>query len=341
MKSERRHELQHNDLAEWITTGYERIAPYKNTVLGVGLLVIVLTIGVAWWRSHSAAQSAEAWASLGVPVIGMSFYNEQWLQVLQRTMQTHPGTAAAEWADVFQADMHLMAGANRVLTDKKVGTTILSQAKDFYTKAAGAANIAGVKEQAMFGKARALESLIQNKEQLQEAVAAYEELNKAFPQGMYKGIAEQRIAQLPKGDALKFYQKLASYTPPAAPTPPPASPKSELDKLGPLPENPEAPLVPAVPVKPDASHGGSLPAIPMPSLTPSEPGKPEGPKTELPRIPPLMPSETGKPEGKKTELPKLPPLTPDTTKPDAPKMPTAEPAKTTASQTEVPKKAGP
>ena len=33
MKRERRHELQHNDLAEWILKGYERIVPYKNAIL--------------------------------------------------------------------------------------------------------------------------------------------------------------------------------------------------------------------------------------------------------------------------------------------------------------------
>ena len=56
MKSERRHELQHNDLAEWIITAYERIVPYRNALLGVGLLAIVLYLAshfgtaIAWPR---------------------------------------------------------------------------------------------------------------------------------------------------------------------------------------------------------------------------------------------------------------------------------------------------
>ena len=54
------------------------------------------------------------------------------------------------------------------------------------TNALKTMTIPGAKEQAMFGKARAMESLIQNKAQLDEAVAAYEELNKRFPHGMFK-----------------------------------------------------------------------------------------------------------------------------------------------------------
>ena len=32
MKSDRRHELRHNDLAEWILKGYEQVVPYKNAI---------------------------------------------------------------------------------------------------------------------------------------------------------------------------------------------------------------------------------------------------------------------------------------------------------------------
>ena len=50
----------------------------------------------------------------------------------------------------------------------------------------------------MFGKARAMESLIENKAQLDEAIKAYQELNKSFPNGMFKAIADRQIEQLQK-----------------------------------------------------------------------------------------------------------------------------------------------
>ena len=65
----------------------------------------------------------------------------------------------------------------------------------------------------MFGKARAIESLIQNKAQVDEAVAAYQELNERFPHGMFKTVADQRLEQLQKKETVKFYESLAQYTP--------------------------------------------------------------------------------------------------------------------------------
>ena len=65
----------------------------------------------------------------------------------------------------------------------------------------------------MFGKARALEALIQNKDQLDEAVAAYQKLNEKFPKGTYQAVADRQIEQLQKKDAMAFYDALAQYTP--------------------------------------------------------------------------------------------------------------------------------
>ena len=45
MKSERRHELQTNALADWIGEAIERIRPYQTTLLGVALLVMLLIGG--------------------------------------------------------------------------------------------------------------------------------------------------------------------------------------------------------------------------------------------------------------------------------------------------------
>ena len=111
------------------------------------------------------------------------FANEQTIGVMQHAAQTDPGTPAAEWAEVFAGDSALMIGTNKILTDKKVGIEYLTQARDLYAKALKTLTIPGAREQAMFGKARAMESLIQNKAQLDEAIAAYQDLNKKFSRG--------------------------------------------------------------------------------------------------------------------------------------------------------------
>ncbi|MGA2255319.1 MAG: hypothetical protein ABSG53_11705 [Thermoguttaceae bacterium] len=321
MKSERRHELQHNDLAEWILKAYERIVPYKNALFGVGLLLVVLFIGLSLWHSHSVSQAGEAWNSLGVPVFQPVFVAEQTISLMDQSAKTYQGDPAAEWAEVFAGDTALMVGTNRILTDKKIGIEYLNDAQKRYTEALKTLTIAGAKEQAMFGKARAMESMSQNKAQVDEAVAAYKELIERFPNGMFKPVADQRIEQLQKKDALEFYRALAQY----APKPKVESPRSKLDNLGPLPENPtDEPLVPKTPVRGEGSQSGPIQGIPAPSLTPTEPVKVVAPKTEIPMTQPV------KPQVAKPDAPKLESVTPDTPKPEAPKS--------EASKPDVPKK---
>ena len=148
-----------------------------------------------------------------------------------------------------------------------------------------------------------MESLIQNRDQLDEAVAAYEELNKRFPQGMFKPIADQQIERLQKKDALDFYTELAQNKPKAKVE----SPRSKLESLS-LPENPPPQPGPAAPARSSGNAPGPALGIPEPSLKPTENVKPNAPKTEPPK------PQTAKPDVSKTDVPK-----PDAVKPDAPK----------------------
>ena len=64
----------------------------------------------------------------------------------------------------------------------------------------------------MFGKARAMESLIQNKASSTRPLRPTG-VEREFPNGMFKAIADQRIEQPQKKEALTFYEALAQYTP--------------------------------------------------------------------------------------------------------------------------------
>ncbi len=320
MKRERRHELQHNDLAEWIVKGYERIVPYRNAILGAGLLLIVLVIALMVWHSHSVAQAGEAWNSLGIPVFLPVYADERTIGHMQQIAQTDSGLAAGEWAAVFAGDSALMVGTNKILTDKKVGIEYLTQARDIYAKVLPTLTIDGAREQAMFGQARAIESLIQNKAQIDEAIAAYQDLNKKYPSGMFKPIADQRIELLQKKETLTLYETLAQYTP----APKPVSPRSQSN-TGNVPENPpEEPLVPTPPVRGEGSP--PAPILPEPSSTPSGPVIPLLPKTDIPA------TELPKPDTSKN--PKSEPVKPQAVEPDTSKP---EPAKTDTPKTDVPK----
>ncbi len=44
MKAERRHELQHNELADWLAATAERLRPYSRAILGVTIAAVVLLL---------------------------------------------------------------------------------------------------------------------------------------------------------------------------------------------------------------------------------------------------------------------------------------------------------
>ena len=304
--------------------------------LGASLLLLVFFIALAVWHNHSVSEAGEAWSKLGVPVFEPVFWNDPTISFMDQTAKTYQGEPAAQWAEVFAADTALMAGTNKILTNKKIGIEFLGDAQKRYTEALKTLTIPGAREQALFGKARAVESLIQNADDLKAAKDAYEELAKSFPDGMFKAIAERRIEQLQKKDTLTFYEALAQYNP----KPPVESPRSKLDSLTPLPDNPTEEMVPKTPVRGEGAQSGPGSAIPAPSLTPTEPVK-DSPKTDLPKTDPAK-SQTPKPDAPKSEAPKT----------DAPKAGTltitatsslnkSEAPKTEAPKTEAPKTEAP
>ena len=49
MKSQRRHELEQNELAQWLGGLIAKLKPYQNFLLGVLLVLLVGTVAYAIW----------------------------------------------------------------------------------------------------------------------------------------------------------------------------------------------------------------------------------------------------------------------------------------------------
>jgi len=64
MKSERRHELQHNALADWLVKAGETTKPYQNIMLASIVLVVVALAAYSWMSRESSAQTTQAWDDL-------------------------------------------------------------------------------------------------------------------------------------------------------------------------------------------------------------------------------------------------------------------------------------
>jgi tetratricopeptide (TPR) repeat protein len=237
MKSERRHELQHNALREWLTVNYERIQPYQNTILGVVLLVAVAFLAVSWWNKRSASHDAAAWDAMfgalkaELPADQKRLFSQNPLEFLQRygdpqmaaqrdpakldkVAEKYPNTPAGDWAAVMSGDLHQLAGAQALFTDKAEANKQLSEAVRRYEMVKSSAGPL-LRQRAMFGLAQTLES----QGRIEEAANKYQELAKTWPDGMFAKTAEQRAKDLKKPELAQFYKQFEEFRP--QPPPPP------------------------------------------------------------------------------------------------------------------------
>lgn len=61
MKTERRHELQTNVLADWLGRQIEAIRPYTNIIIGVAVVLLVVIGVYSIWSAWSRSAAAQAW----------------------------------------------------------------------------------------------------------------------------------------------------------------------------------------------------------------------------------------------------------------------------------------
>ena len=224
MKSERRHELQTNALADWLGTTIERVRPYETTLLGVALLAAMLAVAGAWWRYHSAAQAAEAWQ-------GMLAGNPN---VLFNLMEQHSGTPVGSLAGLVAGDYSYVQGVQQRFTNRAASNDALAKAADCYQRVLAADTSPMAQERATFGLARVLETL--NK--LPEAEQGYKSVKERWPHGEFAAWASRRLADLEKPATKEFYDEFARFDPKPSPAGGDMPGKSSLSK-------PDAPQEPA------------------------------------------------------------------------------------------------
>jgi predicted negative regulator of RcsB-dependent stress response len=234
MKSERRHELQHNQLADWIAKTAAKIAPYKNLILGVTLLVVVGVIVIIWQVGQSRAQTAEAWEQFYTAMSGTGGMPN--LSALQDVIDKYPKTQVGHCAALASADLHLNAGCNRLFDKKATAQQDLKKAVENYKLVLADCRNTSMREQAAFGLARAHEALgeltdakeryeeylkmrlvqAQFKGSLDDAMPKIREAELAgrqWPEGAYVKAALLRLQDLKRPETEDFYKQFAKFDP--------------------------------------------------------------------------------------------------------------------------------
>lgn len=236
MDSQHRHELQENQLADWLGRQIEAIKPHAPLII-FGLLAAVVAIaGIKVYNSANASSEAAAWGSYSIAVEG----NRPNLSVLENTAQDYAGTNVAEVADITWADGQLYIASQTFLRSRDAADEALEKAKDKYNKLRAASD-ARIRDRAVFGLARVAEL----EGDVDEATKLYGKVTGAFEE-----LAKDRIEDLAMNQTKADYDWLAQVQPtrrsaPAGPGTPGVQPEFSPDMLE-TPGSPPAVETPAI-----------------------------------------------------------------------------------------------
>ena len=210
MKSEKRHQLETNYLADWLARTLKNSEPYQKPVVWAILAVVVLIGASVAWSKWTHWQTAAAWdefniaAATGAP------------SEFDRIAEEHPGTDIAFWSRATAGDIRLDRGSMQIFTDKAAAVGELRKAIDDYAAVIDGSREPQLRQRALFGRARAYESLSgtpQGAGELPKAIADYEEIAQKYPTGSYATIVGDQLKRLKSQDIKVFYDKFAQFAP--------------------------------------------------------------------------------------------------------------------------------
>jgi len=214
MDGDRRHELEENDLAESTVAIVDRVRPHLRTIaLAVGAVVA----GLGAWTVVSSQQAASRGQSWDACMVALSEGNpERLTDVIRR----YPGSPAAQWSQLMMADAAIGEGTQLLFIDRERARQRLDSAVGIYSGLLSERPRGLIAERAVFGMAKARESL----GQLEESRRGYEAVVAEYPESAVRGIAENRIAALSRESTREWYDWFDGWKPaPAKPAEPPAA----------------------------------------------------------------------------------------------------------------------
>jgi predicted negative regulator of RcsB-dependent stress response len=203
MKSEERHRLQQNQLADWIGKTITSIKPYQNSILIVVLLVVVGMAAYTVWSRVSATENTQAWDELNA---AMESGN---IAKLAKVREDRPNTHVAHVAAVVEADYSLAEGCNSLFVSKAVANQKLAKAVELYRTVLDQSRNSSLLQRATFGLARAREA----KGELERAMELYQEVSTKWPDGAFAVAAARRLDDLKRPATKRLYDRFAKFDP--------------------------------------------------------------------------------------------------------------------------------
>ena len=203
MKSERRHELRENDLADSVEQLSERLRPYVTPILSVAIGALVLVLVGLFVSSRWEATRSESWDTcLAALVTGDQ---EGFREVILR----YPGTPAAQWSELILADRNLSEATDLLFAKMDPANDVarerLERAAAAYADVLSQRPTGMVAERATMGLAKARESL----GDLEQARRGYEAVANEYPSSPMANLATEHADDLAQDKTKAFYNWFA------------------------------------------------------------------------------------------------------------------------------------
>lgn len=199
MKTARRHELQTNELADWLGDVLKTAEQYSRAIIASVVAVAVIAGLYAYQRYQSAAREAQLWDSY------FRAYDLGGAKEMADLAEKYGETLAGQWARLNLADTELAEGTSQLFEDRAKATESLGKAVDHYQRLRKSAREPALQERATLGLARAYES----QGRLEQAREEYKQLLARWPNGVYADFVQSRLADLERDSTKAFYDWFA------------------------------------------------------------------------------------------------------------------------------------
>ena len=290
MKSERKHTLESNLLADKIEQLAINLKKALPAILAVTAVVVVGLLSYGFYTSVKEKESAKGWTAL--------YFADTETADLTAISSDFSGSSAALWAKQTAGDANMSRALEKVYLDRDL-------AEQFYKEAATEYRIAAEKSTDPFLTGRANFGLAQASEgmgDLEQALSYYRKViqNKAMGNELI-GEAAKRVAWLESKAGEEFYAwyKTSRASSPVLNTNPPTNAQ--------LPSSPNIsfPIIPSgdTPAPSTSAPSTSAPSTPAAS-GPSDALLPTASDAHSPQVEKTLP-DTAAPESPKPESPKV------------------------------------
>ncbi len=278
MKTERRHELQHNELSDHMGVLLERIRPYSATIAFSIILIVAALLLYSFWQGQQQTQNAEAWEAYFAAT--QSIVPD--LEKLEQVSTQFPREDVGLWARIMLADHQLGEGTEDLFRDRAKARPNLAKAVENYEHVHSNTRDDALRERADIGLARAYEA----QGDLEKARQRYQVLLQNSPNGPFGMLARERLDDLEKEPAKEFYDWFAKEEPKPATSGAPATGDPLDFDFSKLPEAPKGSdgsmlRLPGFPI----DGGTTTPTQPAPGETPAT-GTAEGPAAPVDKAAP-------------------------------------------------------